>query len=103
MLIFGCTYNKVLYPCLILLFFKSVCVCVKPFKEMVLDMWPKILPEQQKLFLAKLPKNFFQGKPYIQDITDFVQVFCTTLNGKTFGTKYQFFGNMSAGLVKLAK
>ena len=39
------------------------------------------------------------------DHTDvcFVQVFCTSLNGNTNGTKYQLSQDKSSGLVKLAK
>ena len=35
--------------------------------------------------------------------TFFVQVFCTSLNGYTYETKYRLYGDKSAGLVKLAK
>ena len=35
--------------------------------------------------------------------TIFLQVFCTGLNGNTYGTKYPLSGDKSAGLIKLAK
>ena len=38
----------------------------------------------------------------INFVQTFVQVFCTSLNGNTYGTKYQLSKDRSAGMAKLA-
>ena len=57
--------------------------------------------------MSKLVKAYFvqveAATIFLYIILYFVHIFCTSLNGNTYGTKYQFSGEKSAGVVKLAK
>ena len=49
-------------------------------------------------------RNLYNGLIEVPDILlHFVQVFGTSLNGNTYGTKYRLSGNKSSGLGKMAK
>ena len=73
----------------------------------VFHAWPEVcLPDVQKY--ATEVKSYgislyFRLITYFSYSMLFIQVFCTSLNGNTDGTKYQLSGDMSDGLVKLAK